>query len=814
MEEARHQADSGMQHQAAPSGLRRVSHDPEVDPLVESRIVASINHAMEADYACRPDVVEGRDMQALCAVLRKSGTGVLPVGSGGVTRAHAAPHAKDTSTDWGLLKLHPTQQVMAAALDADPLIGALGGDVLSPEPAVAPSSSQYLTVIAGGRAVDPAKRPFDIEHILDTGADGRPFEEEGRYMLDSFLSKVMKCDTCGILCDQRCPEALGSGGPSTAGAVLKCRMCMDDDTRTCRMCFRSTASADCCHGALCASCELKNGALPTDEQYGPLKGGGRTPCATIIIGAPGVGKTKVIMAIAAAHDVNGMRHQLIVCAKMAAAAANSHGWTFDRMVAKKFIDKTPEQPAGSSNLKHLNSVRTCVVDEAYTLVLGDLHKLDVTFRQVFGESCGPFGGRHVLYGGDPNQLAPVRNERAALYAYASEYSCFNTSNRASIATAKATAKADGASSSAPAWSKKQQRAFAMWVYWQDIHDVHILHRQYRIKSPVLQRILHDYRTGLRDYPLGASRDARVLEHVAYWNAKCWALNPSLVDHAQAWLTCPAIVNWNRHADLLGPARLLHYAHIAGEQVFGHEATDRCTSSYGAPLRDATRAMARSQGTDKCKSCPLKFLFCNGYRYRLRVSGGSDNATTGKQRPRIRYCNNQLGVARGIEIDRARELDMARKSGRFTDAQCSSWDLYVAASRARDPGGCGVVWLFCVPKCVYFEPDGAIHAPLSAKCVDPAAAYARCFRIAPQTVTFRVELSVKARRKLANIASATGKSAVTGFNVSRTNIRLLSNGGPTLGVAVHCHTREIVHRYRAGCPVCARSLQLCFIQLHV
>ena len=289
-------------------------------------------------------------------------------------------------------------------------------------------------------------------------------------MLEQTLCKVMKCDECGLLCDRRRPEALGRTGPVVLGAELKCRLCSVGDWLTCRMCSEPTARAEYCCGALCALCDVENHALPCDEQYGPLEEGGRSPCSTILVGSPGVGKTLVIRAITAAHAANGMQDQLVVCAKLGAAAANVGGLTFDSMLKSSIGN--PSRLAPLSGLKYLKSVRTCIWDEVYTSRLPELDKMDRSFRRLFGDDqgafgCMPFGGRHMLFAGDPNQLAPVRGQDTALYAFAYEHAFHSDAHLAAREAAKARGPTSGRRSDSEA------RIFGMWMHWVGIRDVHI-----------------------------------------------------------------------------------------------------------------------------------------------------------------------------------------------------------------------------------------------------------------------------------------------------------------------------------------------------
>ena len=768
-EEARHQEGTG--EVVSYDSTRVQRDDAPVDHGAESRIVAQINQRLEGELNVEPR--HDADTDAIHSALSNARVGA--VGASGAFGACAprgvSPIQDRTSIDCGCGKRRrPTAVRMAAALDA------AGAPSLEPEPAVPDPWTSRMDVeptVNENPAGDA--HAFDIEHIIDTGANGAPFAEEARNMLEQTLCKVMKCDECGLLCDRRRPEALGRTGPVVLGAELKCRLCSVGDWLTCRMCSEPTARAEYCSGALCALCDVENSALPCDEQYGPLEEGGRSPCSTILVGSPGVGKTLVIRAITAAHAANGMQDQLVVCAKLGAAAANVGGLTFDSMLKSSIGN--PSRLAPLSGLKYLKSVRTCIWDEVYTSRLPELDKMDRSFRRLFGEDqgafgCMPFGGRHMLFAGDPNQLAPVRGQDTALYAFAYEHAFHSDAHLAAREAAKARGPTSGRRSDSEA------RIFGMWMHWVGIRDVHILHRQYRLRDPELQGIVHDFRTGLRDYPEPHRRTARIDAICAWWNAKCWGLHPALVDNSPPWTTCPCIVGWNKQAEILGVARLLHYAHCERKQVFGYRARDRGTHSRGAFLSGVAKCRAAAQVTQRCESCPFRFYYAEGYRYRLRVSGGCAGPLS-KQRPKVRYCNNQLGTARGIELDRELELKRARApDSSFTAAQCVDWDCYVAASRTKDPGG--VVWLLEPPVCVYFEPDDATHVPLSDEFLDDTirALHPMCFRIQPQVVTFKLKLSEADKRKCADIPSATGKPGVAGFPVSRTNVRLLPIGGST------------------------------------
>ena len=505
---------------------------------------------------------------------------------------------------------------------------------------------------------------FDIRHILDS-VDGeshsRPFQGEARECIRDCLCAVMKCDTCGMLCDVSRKASLP---PRTIGSHLICKLCVDDDLSTCRRCgwrdVRSNSTILLCH-----SCTSTNADRPPHMRFGPkTPTGSRHPYNGMLVGSPGVGKTYVLKAIQRAHSLNGMDHQIFTCAKLSIAASNANGVTLDSLLPS--FRKNASNSIGASSLQRLQATfgtkRFGILDEVYAIKIPELLSLDTSLQSLNGEvAIGGrllFGGMHFLCTGDPFQLPPVKASNDAVYRFNCDFAKMSTSQLDAQLERRAT-EAKSATVGISQWTKTKRSNFAFWVQWQALENVHVLHKQHRIENKELLHIVEDCRSGFRDYKTTIARDSRIKRAVSWLNQTCWTKHPrNALSRSRKWLTCPALVPWNVHVDILRWQRLLYYAARTNVQVFGHRAID--VYAHGKqPLQGWCKSKVDQQHTKKCDNCPSAFLFARGYKYLMSVTKAKQMRAALKplQRnyPKIGYCNYKQGTAREIGIDQLAEL---------------------------------------------------------------------------------------------------------------------------------------------------------------
>ena len=489
---------------------------------------------------------------------------------------------------------------------------------------------------------------FDIQYALDNvdGVGGtHAFELEGRECLRDCLLAIMKCDTCGMLCDVTRKRSLPA---RTIGSKLTCNLCVLHDSCTCRRCEAVDVLYDDTT-LLCAQCASTNALRPTHLRYGAkTPHGPRHPYLGVCIGEPGVGKTALLHAIQHVHKLNGMSHQLFTCAKLSIASSNAHGVTLDSLLAQV---RGPGGHNFARLQKSFGSSRFGIIDEVYAIKISELLTMDLALQTFKGESrVGVhimFGAMHMLLAGDPFQLPPVKGSHLALYNFNGSFA-YMSNDAKSAQKERRERESKATDNMMQKWRNSKRDAFTFWVDWQAIPNVHVLREQYRIKDRHFKKIIRECRSGFRDYEAGEQQDARIRQVVSWLNARCLVTRERPFAHNEReWLTCPALAPWNVHVDLLRRQRILHYAAITNVQVFGFRALDR-NAHDKQPLNGWCKSKAASQTTKQCDNCPYEFLYAHDYKYLLAVTHqrktrkGAEPLQTNY--PQIDYCNNKQGTS--------------------------------------------------------------------------------------------------------------------------------------------------------------------------
>jgi hypothetical protein len=208
----------------------------------------------------------------------------------------------------------------------------------------------------------------------------------------------------------------------------------------------------------------------------------------VVTGVAGTGKSHVCKAVVQycravfgvlPYDEDAPYVDTVVTLAFTGVAANNiNGHTIHSALSFRVFDGTAATTAdlnktnGRLRLKW-KDVRMVIVDEFSFIGCSFLHDIDARLRLVMGQSDRPFGGLHVMFMGDMNQLRPVDRSTMPLFTRT-----FN-------------AQVDGS------YSIQYEKNLMDRLLWEGMTDVVVLNEQMRqtASSDAFTRVLSKIRDG-------------------------------------------------------------------------------------------------------------------------------------------------------------------------------------------------------------------------------------------------------------------------------------------------------------------------------